>query len=84
MRYVFAFFLPPLSIAMCGRWGHFVFNLILFVVSLPLIFFVGLGLVGWLVCTIHALAVCKMSSIDRRVNRIVGAIQQSQSPASVR
>ena len=75
MRYVLAFFLPPVSIAMCQRWGHFAFNLIIWLISLPLILFLGIGLIGWLVCTIHALAVCKMSSIDKRVNRRVAAIQ---------
>jgi uncharacterized integral membrane protein len=75
MRYVLALFLPPVSIAMCGRWGHFTFNLIIWLISLPLILFLGVGLIGWLLCTIHALAVCKMSSIDKRVNRMVAAIQ---------
>jgi uncharacterized integral membrane protein len=75
MRYVFAFLLPPLSIAMCKRWGHFTFNLIFWLISLPLIFFVGLGLIGWLLCTIHALIVCRISSVDKRVDRLVAAIQ---------
>ena len=78
MRYVFAFLLPPLSVAMCGRWGHFTFNLIFWLISLPLIFFVGLGLIGWLLCTIHALIVCRMSSLDKRLNRLVSAIQDSR------
>jgi uncharacterized membrane protein YqaE (UPF0057 family) len=84
MRYIFAFLVPPLAIAMCGRWGHFVVNLIFWLISMPLIMFMGLGLIGWLICTIHAISICKVSSIDKRVNRIVGAIQNSQTPANVR
>jgi len=84
MRYVFAFFLPPLSIAMCGRrWGHFTFNLIFWLVSLPLITFVGVGLLGRLFCTIHAVIVCRISSVDKRMDRLVNAIQHSQPPAAV-
>jgi uncharacterized membrane protein YqaE (UPF0057 family) len=75
MRYVFAFFVPPLAIAMCRRWGHFVVNLIFWCISLPCIFFLGLGLIGWLLCTIHAITICKMSSFDKRVNRIVAAVE---------
>jgi uncharacterized membrane protein YqaE (UPF0057 family) len=75
MRYVFAFILPPLGIALCGRWGHLMFNLLIWLVSLPLILFMGVGLIGWLLCTIHALAICRMSSLDKRVNRMVAAIQ---------
>jgi uncharacterized membrane protein YqaE (UPF0057 family) len=75
MRYVFAFFVPPLAIAMCQRWGHFVLNLIMWGISLPCILFLGLGLIGWLVCTVHAISICKMSSFDKRVDRIVSAVQ---------
>jgi diacylglycerol kinase len=82
MRYLFAFLVPPLAVAMCGRWVHFAFNLIVWLISIPLIFFVGLGLIGWLLCTIHALVVCKMASVDKRVDRIVNAIQTERSSPS--
>jgi hypothetical protein len=81
MRYIFAFLVPPLAIAMCGRWGHFTLNLIFWIVSLPLLF-MGIGFIIWLICTSHALSVCKMSSLDKRVNRIVGAIQAQQPPVN--
>jgi uncharacterized membrane protein YqaE (UPF0057 family) len=84
MRYIFAFLIPPLSVALCKRWGHFTFNLILWLVSMPAILFVGIGLIGWLICIIHALAVCRMSSIDKRVNRLVEAVQAAQSPTNIR
>ena len=81
MRYVFAFFLPPLSIAMCHRWGHFTFNLIFWLAAIPMIAMLGIGIVMWIICVIHALAVCRMSSIDKRINRMVAAIQtQSAQP----
>jgi uncharacterized membrane protein YciS (DUF1049 family) len=44
-------------------------------VSIPAIFFLGLGLIGWLICTIHARSVCKMSSLDKRLDRMVKAIE---------
>ena len=84
MRYVLAFFLPPVAIAMCHRWGHFTFNLIFWLLSLLFILFMGLGLIGWLLCTIHALIVCRVYSVDKRVDRMVAAIQQSRSPTSIR
>jgi hypothetical protein len=80
MRYVFAFFIPPLAIAMCGRWGHFTFNLIFWLVSLLFILFMGLGLIGWFLCTIHALIICRVSSIDKRIDRVVAAIQSQSAP----
>jgi len=78
MRYLVAIFVPPLAIAMCKRWGHFVLNLVFFLLAIPMIAVLGIGVIMWLMCIAHAIAVCKMSSIDKRVNRIVGAIQNSQ------
>ena len=75
MRYVFAFILPPLAIGLCKRWGHFTVNLIFWIVAIPMIPVLGIGIVMWILCVIHALAVCRMSSIDKRVNRMVAAIQ---------
>jgi uncharacterized membrane protein YqaE (UPF0057 family) len=82
MRYLFAFLIPPLAVLMCKRPGQFVVNLIIWLVSIPAIFFLGLGLIGWLICTIHALSVCKMSSLDKRLDRMVKAIQTRPSEAS--
>ena len=84
MRYIFAIFIPPLGILMCKRYGHFVVNLIFWLISLPLCFF-GFGVLLWLICIVHALSVCKVSSIDKRIDRVVAAIEgrtQSQSSAS--
>jgi hypothetical protein len=75
VRYLFAFLIPPLAIAMCKRWGHFVFNLIFWIISLPLIAFLGVGLIGWFICTIHAIIVCRVASADKRVDRVIAAIQ---------
>jgi hypothetical protein len=80
MRYLFAFLLPPLAIAMCKRWGHFVVNLLFFIASFPMIFVLGIGLVMWLLCIVHALIVCRMSSVDKRVDRLVQAIQARPQP----
>jgi uncharacterized membrane protein YqaE (UPF0057 family) len=83
MRYIVALFVPPLAIAMCKRWGHFVFNLVFFLASFPMIFVLGSGILMWILCIVHALVICRMSSIDRRIDRIVGAIKsQSGSQAT--
>jgi uncharacterized membrane protein YqaE (UPF0057 family) len=74
MRYLIAFIVPPLAIALCKRWGHFVVNLIFFILSVPLCFF-GVGVLVWVICIAHALAVCKVSSIDKRIDRMVKAIE---------
>ena len=86
MRYLVAFIVPPLAVAMCKRWGHFTVNLIFWLVSIPLILFMGVGIIVWLLCTAHALLVCRMSSIDKRVNKLVDAIneQSSGTPANLR
>ena len=81
MRYLFAFVLPPLAIALCGRWIHFVINLVFFILAIPMIPILGIGVFIWLLCILHAMAICRMSSVDKRVNRIVEAIQTQNSPA---
>ena len=78
MRYFVAFIVPPVAIAMCKRWGHFVLNLIFWLLSIPLMLFMGVGIIIWFICIAHAIAVCRMSSVDKRVDRIVSAVQQSQ------
>lgn len=86
MRYLIAFIVPPLAIAMCKRWGHFVINIIFWIASFPLMLFMGVGFIVWLLCAAHALAVCRMSSIDKRVNKLVDAIKEQSSgqPANLR
>ena len=82
MRYLFAIFIPPLAIALCGRWVHFVINLVFFVLAILMIPILGIGIVMWLICSIHAVAVCRISSVDKRVDRLVQAIQSQKDPAS--
>ena len=82
MRYIFAIIVPPLGVALCKRWGHFVFNLILWIASFPLIAVLGIGFVTWFICVVHALIVCRMSSVDKRVDRMVAAMQQAQPPTN--
>jgi hypothetical protein len=48
--------------------------LIFFILSVPLCFF-GVGVLVWVICIAHALAVCKVSSIDKRIDRMVKAIE---------
>ena len=75
MRYLFAIFIPPLAILMCKRYGHFVVNLFFWSLSIPLALFMGIGVIVWLGCIVHALSICKVSSIDKRLDRLVKAIE---------
>jgi hypothetical protein len=75
MRYVLAFFLPPFAILACKKPVQFVLNLVVWLISLPLILFMGIGLIGWLFCTAHALIVCAFKRQEAQVNRIVSAIE---------
>jgi len=81
MRYLFAFFIPPLAVFMCRRPVQGIFNLLAWILSLFLIFAAGLGVIGWFLCTIHALICCRMSSIDKRLNRVVQAIEKRSAAA---
>jgi hypothetical protein len=85
MRYLLAFLLPPFAILSCKKPVQFVLNLVVWLISIPLIFFMGVGLIGWLLCTAHALIVCNFKRQELQLNRIVGAIearnQASADPA---
>jgi uncharacterized membrane protein YqaE (UPF0057 family) len=75
MRYLFAIFLPPLALLLCKKPIQAVLNLILWLVSIPLLFFFGIGVFVWLACSVHALIVCASCSADRRLDRVVAAIE---------
>lgn len=83
MRYILAIFIPPLAVLLCKRPFQFVFNLALWLASLPLIFFLGLGILVWLICSVHALLVCRASSIDKRVDRLVQVIEGQRQASPV-
>jgi len=80
MRYLVSFIIPPLGILMCGRWVHAIVNLLLWISSVFLIPVFGLGFFVWIACIIYALAICKMSSADKRLNRMIEAIKETRSP----
>lgn len=75
MRYILAFVAPPFAILLCRKPFQFVLNLIFWLVSIPMLFLVGFGTIIWLICTLHALIVCLTSLADRRVDRVVAAIE---------
>ncbi len=82
MRYLLAFILPPFAVLACKKPVQFVLNLIVWLVSLPLILFVGVGLIGWAICTAHALIVCNFKRQEAQVNRLMSAIEaQNQATA---
>ncbi|MDB5324513.1 MAG: hypothetical protein JWM57_82 [Phycisphaerales bacterium] len=82
MRYVFAIFIPPVGVLMCHRPVHFVINLIVWLLAIPLVLVMGLGILLWLFCVIHALTVCRVSSMDKRLDRLVAAIATRPTDAS--
>lgn len=78
MRFVLAIFLPPLAVLACKRPFQFVLNLTVWLVSLPLILFMGVGLLGWVFCTAHALFLCGNALTERRLDRVVRAIESNR------
>lgn len=75
MRYILAFFVPPLAILLCGKPFQFILNLIFWLASIPLIFMMGIGFFVWLICAAHAVIVCRSKFAEAQVGRIVSAIQ---------
>ena len=75
MRYVLAIVLPPFAILGCGKPFQFLLNLVFWLLSLPLLFFLGIGIFVWLLCTVHAVVVCTMRDRNKQMDRLVAAIQ---------
>jgi hypothetical protein len=83
MRYVLAVVLPPFALLACRKYVQFTINLIIWLISIPLILFMGVGLIGWLMCTMHAVIVCMSHGADKRFERLATAIEsRAKSPAS--
>jgi len=75
MRYLLAFVAPPFALLVCRKWVQFVINLIFWLLSIPLIFVMGIGFLIWFMCTAHALVVCIMKRADKRFDRLITAIE---------
>lgn len=75
MRYIFAILIPPVALFICRRPIQGVFNLIFWLISLPLLVVFGLGIIVWVLCTIHAVIICITYGADKRLDRVVAAIQ---------
>jgi hypothetical protein len=75
MRYLLAIFLPPFALLVCKKPIQFVINLVIWLVSLPLLFMFGIGVIGWGLCSAHALIVCVTQRSDRQMARVVAAIE---------
>jgi hypothetical protein len=82
MRYLLAIFLPPFALLACKKPVQFVLNLVVWLVSLPLILFMGVGLIGWAICTAHALIVIGFKRQEAQVSRIVSAIEARNHAAA--
>jgi hypothetical protein len=74
MRYIVAIFIPPLALVGCRKPFQLLINLAFWLVSLPLLLMMGLGAILWAICSMHALIVCSTRAADRRLDRIVSAI----------
>jgi hypothetical protein len=74
MRYILAIFIPPLAMVGCRKPIQLLINLAFWLLSLPLLLVMGIGAFVWLFCSIHALIVCSSCAADRRLDRIVNAI----------
>lgn len=64
MRYIFALFLPPLAVLMCGKVGQSFLNLLL-------------TICGWIPGVIHAILVVNKFYADNRHLEMLNALQRS-------
>jgi hypothetical protein len=53
--YLIAFLLPPLYFLLRGKWLGFAINLTIWLISIPLLFVFGLGVLVWLIAVMHAM-----------------------------
>lgn len=58
MKYVAALIVPPLALLMLGKWGQFVLNATLWIISIPLTLMFGIFALLWLACIVHAITIC--------------------------
>lgn len=80
MLYVLAVIFPPLGLLCAGRVGAAILNLIIVIISVPLIFFFGLGFLTYIAAIVHACVVIAGGAADKRTDRIVRAMQTQQQP----
>ena len=66
---------------LCGKPFQALFNLCLWVLSLFLLIF-GVGFALWAICSFHALMLCRISYADKRLNKVVKAMERSAQPAA--
>ena len=83
MRYVFAIIAPPVALLICGKYIQAVINLVFWLLSFPLLAFFGAGVIVWLICMAHALAVCKAKREDKQLQKIVSAIENRNQTEAV-
>lgn len=79
MRYLLAFFLPPLALLACGRLVAFVLNATAYAfawITLPL----GFGFFFWLGCAVHACLDVSRYYADRRARELQTALAAAMAP----
>jgi hypothetical protein len=80
MKYILAIVFPPAALLWCGKPFQCIFNLVLFVISIPLTLMFGVGVVIWLLCILHAFTECVAHDRERH-ERLDHAIDEPSREA---
>lgn len=80
MRYLAAFLLPPLAVALCGRTVAALVNLFLYLLAW-LLLVLGIGFIFYLIAAVHACLVVSQYYADQRAEELKAVIQAAQATA---
>jgi uncharacterized membrane protein YqaE (UPF0057 family) len=80
MRYIAAFLLPPLAVAMCGRTLASLVNLVVYILAW-LLLVLGIGFIFYIIAAIHACLVVSQFYADRRAEELQKVILAAQAGA---
>jgi hypothetical protein len=74
MRYLFAIFIPPLAVLMCGRIFMAMIFAVLWVISIAGLFLFGLGALLWIALAIAAVMMVNGHDADKRQKQLIAAV----------
>jgi hypothetical protein len=83
MLYLLALMMPPLALLLSGKIFQFIISAIICIVAILLaltLFGLVVGAPLWLLAVIHAVVVVAGHKADKRTDRVVKAMGQSQAP----
>ena len=75
------FFCSPLYLAIRGKWGAFLINLVFYVLSLLTILIFGLGLIPWALGVYHAYWHYRKFEANEQAKKIASEMVKAQSAA---